>query len=69
MVADPAEIGVLFSRKAPCASTSRGFTNDAKELYKHNRHSGMLLAGIQTRATTGFLCGWIPAKGMWNDNQ
>jgi hypothetical protein len=28
------------------------------------RHSRMLLAGIQTRATAGLLCGWIPAKSM-----
>jgi hypothetical protein len=26
------------------------------------RHSGMLLAGIQTHATTGLPYGWIPAK-------
>jgi hypothetical protein len=42
----------------------REFTNDTEDLHKPNRHSGMLLAGIQTRATTGFLCGWIPAKSM-----
>jgi hypothetical protein len=28
------------------------------------RHSGMFLAGIQTRAAVGLRCGWIPAKGM-----
>ena len=59
----------LMSRKipwprAPMRVNLRGFTNDAKGLHKLNRHSGMLLAGIQPRATTGFLCGWIPAKSM-----
>jgi hypothetical protein len=28
------------------------------------RHSGMFLAGIQTRAAVGLCCVWIPAKGM-----
>jgi hypothetical protein len=28
------------------------------------RHSGMLLAGIQIRATAELPCGWIPAKSM-----
>jgi hypothetical protein len=28
------------------------------------RHSGMFLAGIQTRAAVGLRCGWIPAKGV-----
>jgi hypothetical protein len=42
----------------------RGFAFDAKDLRKLYRHSGMFLAGIQARATAGFLCGWIPAKNM-----
>jgi hypothetical protein len=28
------------------------------------RHSGMFLAGIQTRTAVGLRCGWIPAKGV-----
>jgi hypothetical protein len=28
------------------------------------RHSGIFLAGIQTRAAVGLRCGWIPAKGV-----
>jgi hypothetical protein len=39
-----------------------GFACDAKDLRQLNRHSGMLLAGIQARAATGFLCGWIPDR-------
>jgi hypothetical protein len=31
---------------------------------KTHRHSRMLLAGIQTRATTGFPCGWIPTNRL-----
>jgi hypothetical protein len=39
-------------------------SNDAEDLLKLYRHSGILLAGIQTRATAEFLCSWIPAKRM-----
>jgi hypothetical protein len=42
----------------------REFSNDMEDLHKRNRHSGMLLAGIQARAWLGSPCGWIPAKSM-----
>jgi hypothetical protein len=39
-------------------------SNGTKDLPGCSRHSGMLLAGIQARATASFSYGWIPARRL-----
>jgi hypothetical protein len=44
-----------------------GFTNNTEDLHKLNRHSGMLLAGIQTRAPRDFCVAGFWLKACRND--